>query len=59
MQTMKLHCCRVPACKVLKHKGKPPGKLLAGGRKHGKEWQGKAAPTAGCRQHSLGRRRPE
>lgn len=33
MQTMKLHCCRVPACKVLKHKGKPPGKLLAGGRK--------------------------
>lgn len=35
VQIMKLHCCRVPDCKVLKHKRKPPGNLLAGGRKPG------------------------
>lgn len=31
-QIMRLHCCRVPDCKVLKHKRKPLGNLLAGGR---------------------------
>lgn len=34
-QIMRLHCCRVPDCKVLKHKRKPLGNLLAGGRKPG------------------------
>lgn len=34
-QIMRLHCCRVPDCKVLKHKRKALGNLLAGGRKAG------------------------
>jgi len=65
MQITKLHCCRIPDCRVLKHKGKPPGKLLAGrqeallGRGCGKRWQGRAAPAAGCKQHRVSKRRPK
>lgn len=53
MQITKLHCCRVPDCRVLKHKRKPLGNLLAGGRKHG-TWQGLWEEVAGksctCKQ---------
>lgn len=49
-QIMRLHCCGVPDCKVLKHKRKPPGELLAGGRKAGRgrdqgRGEGKVVPA--------------
>lgn len=48
MQIIKLHCCRVPDCKVLKHKRKPLGNLLAGGRKALEgTWQGLWEEVAG------------
>lgn len=47
MQTMKLHCCRVPACKVLKHKGKPPRKAPGGGQE---AWLGRKLVGRGGRE---------
>lgn len=52
-QIMKMRCCRVPDCKVLKHKGKLLGNLLAGGMK-ADTWQGLWEEVAGknrtCKQ---------